>query len=183
MHNTWAHLRVERGKMIAMMEECVHQRTGIIVVCRMSHHAGRFIHNEQRCIFIDDVERNIFRLRIHARWTRECNINEVMGIEQVTRFDNLAVHQHHTGFDALLNFIASGIFYSMCKIDIETFAVFTRGYDDVELLALLCIFTRGFLMFHNSRCYDGFGEEFCTSSFGSFTLTVDEIWSPEICPA
>ena len=53
--------RMRLRERLRMIEQGVDERAGIILVCRMRDHPGRLIHHKEILVFVDDIERNVFR--------------------------------------------------------------------------------------------------------------------------
>jgi hypothetical protein len=61
--------------------------------CRMYHEASRFVEDEQRFIFIENVKGNSFSLYIKRFRTRDDQQNSVTGFHLMAGFYHLAINR------------------------------------------------------------------------------------------
>ena len=61
MYNARADSAVNARKVAAMVKQCVYQRAGIVARSRMHHHAARLVKHYHIVIFINYIQRNVFR--------------------------------------------------------------------------------------------------------------------------
>ncbi len=81
-----------------MVQQGVHQRAGPVTTTGMHNQASRFVDNEQHFVFINNIERNIFRLFGQvASILRLIDEQEFTAIQLALGLDlALAVDQHVT---------------------------------------------------------------------------------------
>ena len=59
-------LRVRPLGQAQVESQSIDQRAREMPVARMDHHPGRFVHNQEIFILVDDIERNVFRQDLEA---------------------------------------------------------------------------------------------------------------------
>ena len=66
VHDTGADHPVDARQVLTVKQQRIDQRARIMPRRRMHHHAPGFIEHDHIFIFIDDIQRNVFRLRFQC---------------------------------------------------------------------------------------------------------------------
>ena len=75
----------------AMMEERIDQRVRLIARRGMHHQTGGLVQNEQRVVFKNDIERDVFRLRFGGPGCGPFDLHDFAGARRVRGFGFLTV--------------------------------------------------------------------------------------------
>ena len=106
-HALVLHVRAQ----VQVIGQGVHQRTVVVAVTGVHHHAGGFVHHQHVVVFIDNVQGNVFRKDFRAAaLVGHHELDHVQGPDNVVGLHRLLVHQHIAQFDGLLHTAAGSIF-------------------------------------------------------------------------
>lgn len=95
---------------LEMVSQGIHQRAGVVAVGWMNHHAGLFVNDQDICIFIDDLHRNIFGDDLNLPgWMRKHHRDDIIGMNAVIRLDGLVIDEDVTSMGSLLYLVPGGI--------------------------------------------------------------------------
>ena len=81
MNDAGPHVRA--GKLLKVIRECVGERAGRRARRRMDHQSGRFIYDNQRLIFVNDLDRNVFRRKDVRRRSNQLHFDLIVFAEFV----------------------------------------------------------------------------------------------------
>ena len=80
MHNAGALYAVDGGQICtAVMHNGIHKRAALMTVCRMHHHALRFIHDQKIIVLVYNIQRNVFRRNIQCFRRRNAQTDPIPG--------------------------------------------------------------------------------------------------------
>ena len=102
-----------------MIEQRVDERAGIILVRRMRDHARRFIHHKEILVFVDDIERNVFRKDFRRFRFGKFYLDDLARNYCMAGFHPLSAHNDFAIADCLLHFRARSVFNVRRQIHIE----------------------------------------------------------------
>jgi hypothetical protein len=120
MHDPRPHFTARQ--LLKVIRERVGQRARRCARRRMDHEPGRFIYDDQRLIFVNDFERNIFRCKDVRGRRYQVNFNLVMFAEFVGGFCDLAVYQYVFVLDQPLQTRTTPAFKLRSEINVKTSA-------------------------------------------------------------
>lgn len=75
------------------------QRARLVAGCRMHHHAGRFVDDEQIAVLIDDLERDRLGRCNRGISLRNLELDNVSGRDAIRGIGSLAVDPNQAAFD------------------------------------------------------------------------------------
>ena len=82
----------------------------------MHHKPRRLIYNQKKVIFIDDIERYIFRYDLEIiAWTVHDNAYDISRFYLITGFDRFAIHNNTSGIGGLLDPVSRSLFHPLHK--------------------------------------------------------------------
>ena len=103
MHNARAQGAARFGKFSQTVKERVHQRPARVSRPRMDHHSGRFVHNHEIVIHVQQIERQILRQSLKRRTRQNFDLNGFTGRDPVRNLGNPAAHANVAFADQFLD--------------------------------------------------------------------------------
>ena len=117
VHQTGPHIAVaEQRQILQMIGQRVDQRSRIVPVTGMHHHAGRLVDDNQVVVFVTDVQRYVFRNDLHfPQRIGHHDRYPIQRFDFITRLDGHAVHQDITGVRRRLNPVPRSAFHPVSQ--------------------------------------------------------------------
>src|SRR6185436_2222249 len=94
MNKTGPHLRSLARKVLEMICECVGECAGRRACRRVDDESGRFVHDKESIVFVNNLDRNIFRYESVRSGRDQFDFNLVVLTKFVRRFCRLAVNEY-----------------------------------------------------------------------------------------
>src|ERR1051325_840638 len=120
MHDPRPHTAIR--ELLKVISECVGKRAGKRAGRRMDHEPSGFIYDHQRLVFINDLERNIFRREEVRRRRDQLNFNLVMLAKFVGWLRDFPVYEYIFILDQPLQARAAPAFKLRSEVNIKTTA-------------------------------------------------------------
>ena len=118
VHNARPQNAVNAGKVAAMRQQSVHQRSLPVAGRRMHHHSPRLVHHQQVGVLKHHIQRNILRLRLQRLSLRQLGPKLVARPKRVIRFGQirLATGRLHLHAALLQQLLPKGARLSLRRI-------------------------------------------------------------------
>lgn len=133
MNNPGPHVACVR-QLLEMICECIGERAGVDSRRRMHDKTGGFVYDEERLIFVDDVDRYRFRSETRHRRRDELDFDVVMFAKLVRRLAEFAVDENVFALDEALQARAAPAFDSRREKGVEPYANIIRSDREREVI-------------------------------------------------
>ena len=90
VHDAGADHPVDARQVLTVKQQRIDQRARIMSRRRMHYHASGFIEHDHIFIFIDDIQRNVFRLRLQRNRPGQYDLKYISRFNFIIRLDQLA---------------------------------------------------------------------------------------------
>src|SRR4030095_2972468 len=121
-----------RRKLLQMESDSVGERAGRSTGGRMYYKSGRFVYDEERFIFVDNIDRNVLGCKSRGHRQAELNFNFIVGAQFVRRLRGFAVDENIFILNQTLQTCATPVVDLRRKVGVETNTCTTRIKPESE---------------------------------------------------
>lgn len=120
------------AELIEMKLQRRGQGSGIRASSGMHDHAGRFVHNNDGFIFVQDVQRNVFRLEVAGIRIRQLHVQPIVDPQSARSSRGQSVQRDVTRFNGFLQLSSTVVAEDSVQIVIQPPAVCARFDGQVD---------------------------------------------------
>ena len=102
VHDAGPEVAADAGQLCKSMQQGVHQSSGVVSGACVDYHAGRFVHGDDRGVFIEDFKRQILGRGAERGKLAGLNFDFLQAAQQVGPLLREAVHTDAAGDDPIL---------------------------------------------------------------------------------